>query len=109
MKFFFACLVCLLTLVGCERRPPDAVVASTKKTYEIVGINQPKHFYVDLRDVETGYVYKHVYVSKHCNAWRKLKMGSQWYFYEVIYQGQNSQYTKIEGVATKLCEALRLL
>lgn len=96
-------------LVGCEPYVPDPLLSTKKKTYEIVKINQPKHFYVDVRDVETGNVYKHQYVSKHCNAWRKLQIGSRWYFYENTYQGKNSAYVKIDGIKSKLCEALRLM
>ncbi len=53
-------------------------VDSTYRDYVVVSINQPKHFHVDLRDVKTGKVYTHIYVSKHCNKWRELQVGSTW-------------------------------
>lgn len=43
---------------------------------ELVGVDPPKHFYVDLKDQE-GRVYRKVYVSKHFNDWRSLKMGTK--------------------------------
>ena len=35
-------------------------------------MHPPKHFYVDLQDVETGVIHKHVYVSKHFNSWKSI-------------------------------------
>jgi len=43
-------------------------------TYTITHINRPKHFYLDLvRD--DGKKFKKFYISKHCNAWRDIKIG----------------------------------
>lgn len=39
-------------------------------------VKRPKHFYVDLKDSK-GIMHKHVYVSKHCNSWREVQIGSQ--------------------------------
>jgi len=59
-------------LAGCE----VAEVESRKVvTYKIVDIKRPKHFRVSLQD-ETGRVFKNVSVSKHCNRWREVKLGS---------------------------------
>lgn len=62
----------IFSLTGCER----AVVESTKVvTYKIIDVKRPKHFRVSLQD-ETGRIYKKVSVSKHCNRWREVKVGS---------------------------------
>lgn len=104
----FALIIAISALmIGCEAHVPDPLLSTKKKTYEIVKINQPKHFYVDVKEVDTGYVYKRQYVSKHCNSWRKLKIGSRWHFEEKTYQGENSTYVKIDGIKTKLCNALK--
>jgi len=97
----------LSILTGCEPRKPDPIVSATDKKYAIIGIDPPKHFYVDIQDVETKEIYKHQYVSKHCNSYQKLKIGSVWNFQEIVYKGEKSNYKVIEGVAYKLCEKLR--
>lgn len=41
---------------------------------EITAIaSQPKHFYIDLNDLDTGDFHHYVYVSKHFNEWGRLK------------------------------------
>jgi hypothetical protein len=97
----------LSVLTGCEPRKQDPVVSAVDKKYAIVDINPPKHFYVDIQDVETKEIYKNQYVSKHCNAYQKLKIGSVWNFQEVTYKGEKGNYKVIEGVAYKLCEKLQ--
>jgi hypothetical protein len=39
--------------------------------------NPPKHYYVTLKHVQSGNVYEHLYVSKHCNNHNDLPLGSQ--------------------------------
>ena len=70
-------LLALASLVGCGMRPDQEtkLVSSSQKTFTILEIDPPKHVYVDLKD-EKGQVYKHVYVSKHCNNWRQIVLGS---------------------------------
>lgn len=109
-RYLLTLIFSLFFIAGCGPRKditPATVISSKQKTYEIVDINPPKSFKVDVRDVETGYVYKSIYVSHHCNEWRKLKLGSRWYFTEVVYQGKNSNYVVVEGIKTKLCTALK--
>lgn len=65
------------SLVGCGMRPDQetTLVNSGQKVFTILEIDPPKHVYVDLKD-EKGQIYKHVYVSKHCNNWRQIVLGS---------------------------------
>lgn len=35
-------------------------------TFKLVNINPPKHMYVDIQD-SRGFIYKQLYVAKHCN------------------------------------------
>lgn len=51
--------------------------------YEILHVNKPKHFYLDLRDVETGKVYKKKYISKHCNSYRETAVVGETYTLKV--------------------------
>jgi hypothetical protein len=44
---------------------------SEVRSFELVAVNPPKHFYVDIKDMVTGRTHRHVYVSKHCNNWVK--------------------------------------
>lgn len=41
---------------------------------QIVGINPPKHFYVDLK--EGAVIHRKVYVSKHFNEFRRIRLGT---------------------------------
>lgn len=106
-KFLLLCALCAVS-VGCENsQKNDKLVSNILKTYEITSINRPKHFYVDIKDVDNGKVYPHQYVSKHCNAWRKLVLGSRWSFQEVIYENNEGvRRVEIHGLRTKLCEKL---
>lgn len=80
------------------------VISNTQKNYEIVGIKRPKHFQLDLKDVETGYIYKNVSVSKHCNNWRKIPLNSVYVFNEIKYKfsKENIVYVKI-NVDSNFC------
>ena len=72
MKKILCLIFAVATLSGCEK----AVVESRKVvTYKIVDIYRPKHFRVSLEDTN-GRVFKSVSVSKHCNRWREVKLGS---------------------------------
>lgn len=80
------------------KRGSYEVVSNTKKEYEIVGIKRPKHFQLDLKDVETGTLYDKVSVSKHCNNWRKIPLNSIYTFNEIKYKysKENIIYTKVK-------------
>ena len=57
----------------CE--PREVLYVNSPEDFVIIGINPPKHFYLDLKRVRDGRVFTHVYVSKHCNAWRSIRIG----------------------------------
>lgn len=79
------------------------VISRSIKQYEVVRIDPPKHFFVDLKDIETGFVYKRQKVAKRCGSWRNLRIGSTWTFTEVTYKNGR---TGIENVRS-LCARLR--
>jgi hypothetical protein len=45
----------------------------------------PKHFYVTLEDVKTHYVYKTIYVSKHCNITNTLAKNEEYNIWQAKY------------------------
>jgi len=99
----------LLALTGCERASHDPVISKTEKWFVVTEIQSPKHFYVSFREEKTGFQFKHQYVSKHCNDWRKLKIGSRWKLIEVVRQGKNSTYSELEGVRYDFCDKIQAL
>src|SRR5688500_9742296 len=76
-KPVFIVLIFILFLVSCgiEREDERQNIQYEFRTYTLDKVYPPKHFYVDLTDIETGLLYRHVYVSKHCNNWRNLTIG----------------------------------
>lgn len=67
-----------LTFGATERHPRRAPVVDVNteiRRYKLLGYNPPKHFYVDMEDVETKQLYNHIYVSKHCNNHANNKLG----------------------------------
>jgi hypothetical protein len=101
----FACVI----LTGCRLFVDDKVISSTDKVYEITKVKIPKNLYIDIVDVKSGKTYTNQYVAIYCKEWRKLKVGSQWTFKEVVYEGMNGPYVKIEGIRNDLCAALSTL
>lgn len=66
-------LVGILVVALTMERP--SLVGSETKTFTIEALDPPKHVYADLRD-DKGTFFKRVYVSKHCNRWKEIKIGS---------------------------------
>jgi len=58
-----------------EVKPTVIGLGTELRRFILVSYNPPKHFYVTLKDVETGHVFERVYVSKHCNSHRDNKLG----------------------------------
>lgn len=52
---------------------------SESRNFQLAGVRPPKHFYVDLKDVETGVTDVQVYVSKHCNSWKQTAVVGKMY------------------------------
>lgn len=74
MKSPFVVLCASLLLTACLEVPVE--VGRENRTVKLVGYNPPKHFYVDLVDVNNGQKFTRVFVSKHCNKRHgRLKVG----------------------------------
>lgn len=104
--FLWACVAGIYLIFGF----PEKIIVLEKniKEYEVIGIDPPKHFYLDLKDKQTGQLFNHVYVSKHCFEWQNLKLGSVYSFEEVTYKYEKEpdkyKYIKIDG--QKFCNDL---
>jgi hypothetical protein len=101
----FALLLAVLSLTACDMDWMESPVVHSYQTntYRVVEINRPKHFRVMLENVKTGERRK-VNVSKHCNRWRELQMGTQFTFNEVtyVYPKKQTYYTEIQN-RQKIC------
>lgn len=93
-------LMSLLPLTGCQGR--YSVESQSFKNYTIIGINRPKHFRVALQD-ESGRVFEKVSVSKHCNRWREVKLGSVVSLNTVIMTNADGTDRWIDIEATRIC------
>jgi hypothetical protein len=71
----------------------------------ILSVNPPKHVYVDLVNEQTGEVWNHVYVSKHCNNWRNIPPEAKIDMYEYSYQQGDRKIRELDGheFYTKFC------
>ena len=101
----FALLLTVLSLTACDMDWMESPVVHSYQTntYRVVEIHQPKHFRVVLEDVKTG-ARRFVNVSKHCNRWRELQMGTQFTFNEVtyVYPKKQTYYTELQN-RQKIC------
>lgn len=93
MKRLILLAFAAFALVGCDSALDRKVVSEKWKKYQIIGINPPKHFYITIRDVETGQVFKDLYISKHCNSWRKGRIWEINTFKETIYEDSAGKRT----------------
>lgn len=73
--------------------------------FKLVGWHPPKHFYVDLQDVETGLVYKQTYVSKHCNGYADLnKLGDEINIQITINKQNDREWTTFNNLNRVFCQ-----
>lgn len=95
----FALLIAVLSLAACDAMERPVYQSQQVNVYDVVDIKQPKHFRVVLENVKTG-ERRQVNVSKHCNRWRELKLGTRFQFVEVTYVYPSSQktFSDIENV-----------
>ena len=63
MKNLILFLFLLIGFSSCVPKPKEIIWKKTEQ-FIIVGINPPKHFYLDLKRVSDGEVFNSVYISK---------------------------------------------
>lgn len=101
MKYYI--FLFLFIAFSCVRQSENAIKCEYKK-YVLTGLNQPKHFYVDLVEVDTWEKYHHVYVSKHCNSWRELTLGDTLTLKRCHYRNGGNDIYEFDNLYNTLCE-----
>ena len=83
-------------------QPPAPVAVETHEVeFTITGLRPPKHFAADLMD-RYGAVNRNVAVSKHCNRWREIQIGSKITLPVTVYRDHEGKtFTRIN--AYKVC------
>jgi hypothetical protein len=86
----------VVILIGCchEQQPKSFEY----RKYVLTGINRPKHFYIDLIEVDTWSEYKRVYVSKHFNKWRSLRLGDTLTLKVIKYKNGGNYYEEFDDL-----------
>lgn len=87
----------------------EKVVLETHiQKYEVIGINPPKHFSLELRNVDTGEVFEGVAISKRCQYWENLKMNSIVSFEEETFKYEKRDHKQKEvNVNYDFCQSLK--
>lgn len=92
-----------------EPEPPEPkiiLLSEEVRSYEVVSINPPKHFSVDLLDVQTHRLYKAESWSKHCFNWRKNKLHDivdiKTSYYK--YEGSEEVFVVLENINHHFCK-----
>lgn len=102
MKHFLVTLIIFL-LVSCAGHQCE-YEKTEWRDYKLLGLDEPKHFYIDVQDILTGKIYKHVYVSKHCNEWRKLRIGETYKLKRVYWTDGGHENANFDGLYDCLCK-----
>lgn len=97
-----------VSLAACEPGPGNRetmVLSQEWRTYRILDIDPPKHFHVDLIDVETMQYFKDEGRRKHCNAWRKWEEGQDVRILteRFHFEGDPNAYLRLKHVAETFC------
>lgn len=72
---------------------------SENRAFQLVGVDPAKHFYVDLKDAETGATDTRVYVSKHCNSWRQTAVAGN--TYRIVVETYHDDRNGVQSVKYK--------
>lgn len=99
-------LLCLITVLVMACAPNYENYDKKVVNMRILSVDPPKHVYVDLVNEQTGEIWNHVYVSKHCNNWRNIPPEAKIVMYEYSYQQGDRKIRELDGheVYTKFCE-----
>ncbi len=100
-KIFLVTALAAVTLGACDGIIVREV-SRHKQTYTLIGIDPPKHFYIDVI-TDDGEVHKHVYVSKHCNTWRSLQIGQKLELDNVLYRRGGDMWRQVRASYDAVC------
>ena len=99
-------VLAIFVLGACQPAPPKNVIKDEFREYEIVHIDRPKHFWVNLKDTRTGQVFKREGRRKHCTAWRNWSIGDRIQVRTQYYknEGDTVTYIRLVSVSSILCD-----
>lgn len=96
-----------LLIIGCDKEPIDKriLVSSEKQVYMVTKVEEPPHFYVNFKNIETGKEFNNIYIKKECDDWQKMNIGSKWTLYENTYHDniRDNTITVLEGMHEQIC------
>lgn len=93
-------------ILGCGGCSEEKIYVSKEiRKYEVVSIHPPKHFNVDLLDVETHRLFKGQGWSKHCSSWKRARLGEivDVETYTFKYKDSDTEYQELRGVREYFC------
>jgi hypothetical protein len=71
----FAALITPL-VVACNSAPKVTEVSREERQLTIVGIDQPRGYYLDLHDTKENRRFQRVYIAKRCSEFRRYPVGT---------------------------------
>lgn len=86
-----------------EDLPIEAVKTEIRR-YSLDAVNPPKHFYVTLRDVQTGQMYESTYVSKHCNNYASNKLGAEYNLQVTTLKQGDRTWLRFDNLYAAFCQ-----
>lgn len=90
-------LLLILLLISCI--PKKIYYKKDVYTFYIASVDPPKHVYIDVYRIEPSYLFvEKVYVSKHCNNWRNIKIGTPLRLTEYLYYYENDPSKKYREI-----------
>lgn len=97
-------IIIMSVLWGCAPAPKN-IIKEEFREYRVTHIDKPKHFHVNLVDVDNGQVLTRQGRSKHCNNWRQTSVGDVIVVKTRYYknEGDDATYIQLVGLNSILC------
>lgn len=99
-------LAFVATASGCEKKAERELpkIKSVKlEQYVVTHVDQPKHFWVNLKHLDTGFVFERTARRKHCNKWREMPVGSV-ILVETYHYENGTFAVSSDGAAARICD-----
>ncbi len=90
----------LTFLAGCEA---EQLVERRTQAFEVTVVKPPKHFYVTLKNVDTGQVFSDVYVSKRCSRWKEVPVGAHLNLSVATYRSESGVTRMVLENRSNIC------
>jgi hypothetical protein len=102
----FCLIALLLLLTGCCCSNARTLKSEVTEDFEVIGLRQPKHFAVSLRNCTTGDEYFNIYVSKHFNRWKEIPIGCKIPLTYRIYEDNNDGHESVRFYEREIHDSL---